>query len=202
MSDMTSRRLFLRDCALLGAGVGLGTFGPRFWQRPAANHAMANDATPPFSFEQRLIDLKIELPPPSKPVAIYVPAVVTGNLLYTAGHIPWLADGTLQQGRVGTDLTVEQGAESARLVGLHLLRTVRQSLGSLDRVVRLVKVLGIVNCSPEFTQQPKVINGFSELMVQVFGDQAGKGARSAIGAGSLPSNVPVEIEAIFEVRPA
>lgn len=201
MSDMTSRRSFLRDCTLLGAGVTAGVFGPRFWNREAVNHAVANEAVPPYSFEKRIIDLKIELPAPSKPVAVYVPAVVTGSLLYTAGHIPWLADGTLQQGRVGTDLTLEQGAEAARLVGLHILTTVRQTLGSLDRVVRLVKVLGVVNCPPEFTQQPKVINGFSELMVQVFGEHAGKGGRSAIGAGSLPSNVPVEIEAIFEVRP-
>ena len=202
MSSSTNRRSFLRGCVLIGSGTCIGTFAPniilRNWNSPATADEKAGRVNP----EQRLKELQIELPLPAKPVAIYVPAVVTGNLLYTAGHIPWLADGKLQQGRVGAELTLEQGAESARLVGLHLLTTLRQTLGSLDRVVRLVKVLGMVNCVPDFTQQPKVINGFSELMVQVFGDIAGKGARSAIGVSSLPSNVPVEIEAIFEVRNA
>lgn len=196
-----SRRAFLRNCAVFGAGLGAGIVVPK-WRdavRPAT--ALAADARS-GRFEQRIKDLKLELPPPSKPVAVYVPAVVTGNLLYTAGHIPWLAEGKLQQGRVGGDLTLEQGAEAARLVGLHILTTVRETLGSLDRVVRLVKTLGMVNCTSEFTQQPKVINGFSELMVQVFGEEAGKGGRSAVGVNVLPSNVPVEIEAIFEIRPA
>ncbi len=196
-----SRRAFLRNCAVFGAGLGAGIVVPK-WRdavRPAA--AFAADAQP-GRFEQRIKELKLELPPPSKPVAVYVPAVITGNLLYTAGHIPWLGEGKLQQGRVGSDLTLEQGAEAARLVGLHILTTVRETLGSLDRVVRLVKTLGMVNCTSEFTQQPKVINGFSELMVQVFGEEAGKGGRSAVGVNVLPSNVPVEIEAIFEIRPA
>jgi enamine deaminase RidA (YjgF/YER057c/UK114 family) len=199
MPFSSDRRSFLRDCALIGAGVGAGSVFPRFLSRDVVASAVAQDSK--TTYEQRLQDLKIELPAPSKPVAVYVPAVITGNLLYTAGHIPFLADGTLQQGRVGADLTLEQGAEAARLVGLHILSTVRNTLGSLNRVVRLVKTLGMVNCTPDFTQQPKVINGFSELMVQVFGEQAGKGGRSAIGVNVLPSNVPVEIEAIFEVRP-
>lgn len=202
MSLVGNRRSFLRDCAMIGSGIGAGLLVPRLMQFNPGQLAIADDDSKRPSFERRLTELKIELPPPSKPVATYIPAVITGNLLYTAGHIPWLPDGTLQQGRVGAELTLEQGAEAARLVGLHLLTTVRQTLGSLDRVVRLVKVLGIVNCPSDFTQQPKVINGFSELMVQVFGEQAGKGGRSAIGAGSLPSNVPVEIEAIFEIRAA
>ncbi|WP_010584525.1 RidA family protein [Schlesneria paludicola] len=198
--NIVNRRSFFRDCALVGTSVGVGSLLPHLFHRQFESSAVA-DETPHPSFEQRLKELKIELPPPSKPVAIYAPAIVTGNLLFTAGHIPWLPDGKLQQGRVGADLTLEQGADAARLVGLHLLTTLQQTLGSLDRVVRLVKALGIVNCTSDFTQQPKVINGFSELMVQVFGEVAGKGGRSAIGAGSLPSNVPVEIEAIFEVRP-
>ena len=98
------------------------------------------------------------------------------------------------------DLTLEQGKEAARIVGLNVLSSVRNTLGSLDKVVRLVKVLGMVNCTPDFTQQPQVINGFSELMVQVFGEKAGKGARSAVGMNALPNNIAVEIEAIFEVR--
>lgn len=201
MTAPTDRRSFLRDCALLGTGIGTGVFAPRVLSQWISS-TVADDKAPGASFEQRLRDLKLELPPPSKPVAVYVPAVVTGNLLYTAGHIPWIAEGNLQQGRVGADLTLEQGVEAARLVGLHILSTVRQTLGSLDRVVRLVKTLGMVNCTADFTQQPKVINGFSELMVQVFGEEAGKGGRSAVGVNVLPSNVPVEIEAIFEVRTA
>lgn len=199
-SNLVNRRSFLRDCALVGTSVGVGSLLPHILHQNLQYSAVADETSRP-SYEQRLKELSIELPAPSKPVAVYSPAIVTGNLLYTAGHIPWLADGKLQQGRVGTDLTVEQGAEAARLVGLHVLTTLKQTLGSLDRVVRLVKTLGIVNCPPDFTQQPKVINGFSELMVQVFGEVAGKGARSAIGGGSLPSNVPVEVEAIFEIRP-
>ena len=104
------------------------------------------------------------------------------------------------QGKVGSDLSLEQGYAAARVVGLNVLSTVRSTLGSLDKVVRLVKVLGMVNCTSEFAQQPQVINGFSELVVEVFGEQSGKGARSAVGMGSLPSNIPVEIEAIFQVR--
>lgn len=202
MSSNTNRRAFLRDCILVGSGAAAGTWGPRLFHSPLDRTATAEDQAGRISFEQRLKDLKIELPPPAKPVAVYVPAVISGNLLYTAGHIPWLPDGTLRQGRVGADLTVEQGAEAARLVGLHILTTVRQTLKSLDRVARLVKTLGMVNCTDDFTQQPKVINGFSELMVQMFGDEAGKGGRSAIGVNTLPSNVPVEVEAIFEIHPA
>ena len=201
MTHDANRRSFLRDCLLMGAGVGAGTLAPKPWTFHHDQRAFAEEK-PKVSFEQRLKDLNIELPPPAKPVAVYVPAVITGNLLYTAGHIPWLQDGKLMQGRVGADLTLEQGAEAARLVGLHILTTVRQTLTSLDRVARLVKVLGMVNCTDDFTQQPKVINGFSELMVQVFGEHVGKGGRSAIGVNTLPSNVPVEVEAIFEILPA
>lgn len=203
MSQPLPRRTFLRGCLLTGAGVCVGSVvsGLRLPQAPAG--FAENDSHPHAphpTFEQRVKDLKLELPPASKPVATYVPAVISGNLLYTAGHIPWLGDGKPLPGRVGADLTLEQGAAAARSVGLSILTTVRQTLGTLDRVVRLVKVLGMVNCTPDFTQQPKVINGFSELMVQIFGDVSGKGARSAIGVSALPFNVPVEIEAIFEVR--
>lgn len=202
MPQFQNRRSFLRAGMPLIAGIGAGALAPWMWHRRWETAAAANDQVDKNDVEQRIKDLGLELPPPAKPVAVYVPAVITGNLLYTAGHIPWLADGKMQVGRVGSDLTVEQGAAAARLVGLQILTTLRQALGNLDRVSRLVKVLGMVNCTPDFTQQPKVINGFSELMVQVFGEQAGKGARSAVGMGSLPGNTPVEIEAIFEIRPS
>ncbi|MES2794275.1 MAG: RidA family protein [Planctomycetota bacterium] len=202
MPQFQNRRSFLRTGMPLIAGIGAGALAPWIWLRHWETVATANVQVDKNNVEQRIKDLGLELPPPAKPVAVYVPAVITGNLLYTAGHIPWLADGKMQVGRVGSDLTVEQGAAAARLVGLQILTTLRQALGNLDRVSRLVKVLGMVNCTPDFTQQPKVINGFSELMVQVFGEQAGKGARSAVGMGSLPGNTPVEIEAIFEIRPS
>lgn len=149
--------------------------------------------------EARLAELNLTLPPPPKPVATYLTAVLHGDLLYVSGHGPLRPDGTLHTGKVGGDLDIAGGKAAARQVGLAILATVRDQLGSLDDVVRLVKVLGLVNCTPDFTQQPMVINGFSDLMVEVFGD-AGKGARSAVGAPALPGNIAVEIEAIFQVR--
>jgi len=157
-------------------------------------------ATADDGAEARLKKLGIELPPAPKPVAVYFPAVVSGGMLYASGHGPRTAGGKLVTGRVGSDLTLAEGKAAARLVGLQMLATIRHTLGSLDRVVRLVKTLGMVNSTPDFTRQPQVINGFSELMTDVFGPTMGKGARSAVGMGSLPSNIPVEIEAIFEVR--
>lgn len=145
--------------------------------------------------EQRLRELGLELPPAPEPVAVYVTWVRTGDLLFTSGHGPDTA-----RGKVGADLTLEEGHAAARDTGLRILSTVRNALGSLDRVSRLVKVTGMVNCTTDFTRQPEVVNGFSELMVEVFGDEAGKGARSAVGMGSLPSDIPVEIEAVFEVQ--
>jgi enamine deaminase RidA (YjgF/YER057c/UK114 family) len=149
--------------------------------------------------EQRLEELNIQLPDAPQPVAIYRPAVQVGNLLFVSGHGPNRADGTQITGKVGVELTAEEGKEAARVTGLCILSTVRNTLGSLDRVVRVVKVLGMVNATPDFGEQPQVINGFSELMMEVFGDP-GKGARSAVGMGSLPGNIPVEVEAIFEVE--
>lgn len=149
--------------------------------------------------EQRLEELNIQLPDAPQPVAIYRPAVQVGNLLFVSGHGPNRADGTQITGKVGVELTAEEAKEAARVTGLCILSTVRNTLGSLDRVVRVVKVLGMVNATPDFGEQPQVINGFSELMMEVFGDP-GKGARSAVGMGSLPGNIPVEVEAIFEVE--
>ena len=149
--------------------------------------------------EARLAELKLELPPAPKPVATYVTAVRQGVLIYVSGHGPIRSDGTLHVGKLGADLDVAAGQAAARQTGLAILSTLRGQLGSLDKVVKLVKVLGMVSCTHEFADHPKVINGFSDLMVEVFGD-AGKGARSAVGMGSLPGGIAVEIEAIFEVK--
>ena len=149
--------------------------------------------------EARIKELKLELPPAPKPVATYIPAVQIGNLLYVSGHGPLKSDGTMIAGRVGADMTLEQGKAAARQVGLAILSTMRNTLGSLDRVLRLIKVLGMVNAAADFKEHPQVVNGFSDLMVEVFGE-SGKGARSAVGMGSLPGNIAVEVEAIFEVH--
>ena len=153
----------------------------------------------PSTPERRLQELHITLPPAPKPVAKYKTAVVAGNMLYVSGHGPLKADGKMITGRVGADLTAEQGKEAARAVGLAILATVRNTLGTLDKVKRLIKTLGMVNCTADFKDQPLVINGFSELMADIFGEDAGVGARSAVGMGSLPMNIPVEIECIYEV---
>ena len=154
----------------------------------------------PSKPETRIQELHITLPTPPKPVAKYKTAVLVGNMLYVSGHGPAkLSDKTPMAGRVGADLSTEQGKDSARAVGVNILATVRATLGSLDKVKRLVKTLGMVNCTPDYKDQPQVINGFSELMAEVFGEDAGVGARSAVGMGSLPSNIAVEVECIFEV---
>jgi len=152
-----------------------------------------------MSAEKKLKELGIELGPVTSPMANYVNAVRTGNLLFLAGKGPLPGpDGKRVLGKVGRDLTLEQAYEQARSVGLALLAVMRDELGSLDKVKRVVKVLGMVNAVPEFGDQPKVINGCSDLFVQVFGER-GKHARSAVGMGSLPSGIPVEIECIVEV---
>ncbi len=150
--------------------------------------------------EARLQELQLSLPPAPKPVAKYRPAVQAGNILYVSGHGPLQNDGTLMTGRVGSELNLEQGKQAARQVGLAILSTLRNTLGSLDKVKRVIKSLGMVNAAPDFKDHPQVINGFSELMAEVFGEDAGVGARSAVGMGTLPSNIPVEIECIFDVE--
>jgi enamine deaminase RidA (YjgF/YER057c/UK114 family) len=150
--------------------------------------------------EKRIQELHLTLPTAPKPVAVYKTAVLAGNILYVSGHGPAkITDKTPVAGKVGSDLTTEQGKESAKAVGLNILSTVKATLGSLDKVKRLIKTLGMVNCAPDYKDQPQVINGFSELMSEVFGKENGVGARSAVGMGSLPGNIPVEIECIFEV---
>src|SRR6185503_2539736 len=152
-----------------------------------------------MTHEARLAELKLELPPAPKPVAVYKPLVVAGNLAYVSGHGPLRADKTLITGRVGAEVDLDFGKAAARQTGLAILATLRTHLGSLDRVKRVVKVLGMVNCTPEFHDHPAVINGCSELFRDVFGEENGVGARSAVGMGSLPGNISVEIEAIFEL---
>jgi len=147
--------------------------------------------------EENLKQKNITLPAPRTPVANYVPAVRVGNLLFVSGTGP---SRSTPRGKVGSDLTLEQGYQAARSSGLNILATIRATLGSLDRVKRVVKVLGMVNSAPGFTDQPKVINGFSDLMVEVFGETNGKHARAAVGMAELPSNIPVEIEVILEVE--
>ncbi len=152
-----------------------------------------------MSVESRIQELKLELPPVPKPAGVYKPVVIVGNLAYVSGHGPLKSDGKLILGRVGQDLDLDAGKAAARQVGLAMLATLRKELGSLDRIARLVKTLGLVQCTPEFVQQPGVINGFSELMADVFGADLGVAARSAVGASALPGGMAVEVEAIFEL---
>src|SRR6266581_5749156 len=150
--------------------------------------------------EKRVIELKLELPPAPKPIAVYRTVVVTGNVAYVSGHGPLKSDGTLISGRVGADLDLAAGKAAARQTGLAILATLRAHLGGLDRVSRLLKMLGMVNATPDFRDHPAVVNGCSELFAEVFGPENGIGARSAVGMASLPGNIAVEIEAIFEIE--
>jgi enamine deaminase RidA (YjgF/YER057c/UK114 family) len=152
-----------------------------------------------MQIEARLKELGIELPPAVTPVANYVPAVRTGNLVFLSGHGPIKEDGSLITGKVGVDLTVEQGYQAARRIAIGLLGSLKAAIGDLDKVRQVVKLLGLVNCGPDFTDQPKVINGASDFLVEVFGEK-GKHARSAVGTNALPINIAVEIEMIVEVE--
>ena len=153
-----------------------------------------------MSAEARVAELKLELPPAPKAMGLYRPLIMVDNLAYLSGHGPLLPDGSLICGRVGGGLDQDAGYLAARQTGLAVLATLRAHCGTLDRVRRLVKTFGLVNCTPEFTNQPAVINGFSELMRDVFGEDEGVGARSAIGTNVLPGNIPIEIEVIVELE--
>ena len=152
-----------------------------------------------MSADKKIQELGIELPPAPAPMGVYKPIVISGNYAYLSGHGPVQNDGTLMIGRVGDDLNLDAGYQSARQVGLTMLSTIKANLGSLDRVQRVIKLLGMVNCTSDFLDHPKVINGCSELFGQIWGEENGVGARSAVGMGSLPGNIPSEIEAIFEI---
>lgn len=153
-----------------------------------------------MSAEEKLKSLGLELPPPPKPAGVYQPVVIVGNMAYVSGHGPLRADGTMITGRVGADLDQQAGYQAARQTGLAILASLRSALGNLDRVRRVVKTLGMVNAAPDFQQHPAVINGFSELFAEVFGKEHGVGARSAVGMGSLPGNIAVEVEVIVELK--
>ncbi len=152
-----------------------------------------------MSAEERFQALKLELPPAPKAVGLYRPVIESGGLLYLSGHGPLRPDGTLIKGRVGDDLDVAAGFQAARQTGLAMIATLRKHCGTLDRIARLVKTFGLVQATPAFTDHPAVINGFSELMRDVFGEEQGIAARSAVGAASLPAGMAVEVEAIFEL---
>ena len=151
-----------------------------------------------MGIEERLKQMGLELPSSAKPMANYVPAVRTGNLVFLSGHGPLEKD-RLVTGKVGSDLTVEQGYQAARLTAIGLLGSLKALIGDLERVRRIVKLLGMVNCDPTFMEQPQVVNGASDLLVEVFGDR-GRHARSAVGMNALPVNIAVEIEMIVEVE--
>lgn len=153
-----------------------------------------------MSAEARIEELGLKLPPPPPPGGVYQPVVIVNNVAYVSGHGPLLDDGkTYITGRVGEDLDLAAGQAAARQTGLALLSTMHAQLGSLNRVKRVIKTLALVNSSNDFTEQPKVVNGYSELMRDVFGDEAGVGARSAMATNVLPGNIPVEIEVIVEL---
>lgn len=152
-----------------------------------------------IDFDRKLKELKVELISPTKPIANYVKAVRTGNLIFLAGHGPTRADGSNITGKVGKELTLEQGAEAARVTAISLLSTLKNEIGDFNKVKRIVKLNGWVNCNADFADQPKVINACSDLLVAIFGEK-GKHARAALGANALPMNIAVEIEMIVEVE--
>ena len=163
--------------------------------KPAPPEALAAKTA-----EEQLKVLGLQLPPAPQPVAVYKTAVVIGKLLYASGHGPLQPDGTFIKGKVGLELDVAAGKAAARQTGLAILATLRGVVGTLDRVERVVKVFGLVNCTSEFQDHPQVINGCSELFAQIWGKENGIGTRSAVGTNSLPSNIAVEIEAIFALK--
>ena len=152
-----------------------------------------------LSADERFQQLGLTLPPAPKPLGVYKPFLVVDKFVYVSGHGTVKEDGSLIIGRIGKDLTMEDGKLAARQVGLAILATLKQNLGSLNKISRVIKVLGMVNCVPEFERHPFIINGCSELFAQVWGEDNGIGVRSAVGMGSLPDNIPVEIEAMFEL---
>lgn len=150
--------------------------------------------------EENFAQLGLQLPPAPKPLGVYKPLLVDGRHCFVSGHGTVQTDGTLIIGRIGDGMTKEEGKLAARQVGLAILATLKANLGSLNKIKRVIKVLGMVNCTPDFEKHPFVINGCSELFAQVWGTDNGIGVRSAVGMGSLPDNIPVEIEALFELE--
>ena len=153
-----------------------------------------------YDADKQFEETGLILPPVPEPKGLYKPCLIDGKYLYLSGHGPLQSDNTLITGRIGKELTKEEGKLAARQVGLTMLATIRKNLGSLNRIKRVIKILGMVNCVPEFEQHPYIINGCSELFADVWGLDNGVGVRSAVGFGSLPDNIPVEIEAVFELH--
>jgi enamine deaminase RidA (YjgF/YER057c/UK114 family) len=154
-----------------------------------------------MSIAERLTELGLQLPPVPKPIGNYVAGVQVGNLLFMSGIGPRLPEGGVITGKLGADMTVEQGYDAALVVGLNMLANIESVIGSLDRIERVVKVLGMVNCTPDFNDMPKVINGFSDLFVELLGPERGRGARSAVGMVSLPNQIAVEVEMVLQIAP-
>ncbi len=150
--------------------------------------------------DKKLQELGLVLPPPPKPLGVYRPFLKVNHLIYVSGHGPLVSEGKFIQGIVETDMTVDEAKSAARLTGLAILATLIANLGSLNKIKRVVKVFGMVNCPPAFEKHPYVVNGCSELLAEVFGEKRGIGVRSAVGMGSLPDNIPVEIEAVFQLK--
>ena len=149
--------------------------------------------------DERFAALNLELPPAPTPLGVYKPFLIDGNHCYVSGHGPLLSDKTLIKGRVGADMNIEEAKQAAQQVGLAILSTLKQNLGSFNKIKKVIKVLGMVNCTSDFERHPFVINGCSELFAKVWGEDNGVGVRSAVGMGSLPDNIPVEIEVLFEL---
>jgi len=188
---------------LIVVGAGIWKFSDTFARIDSERAAAAQPAEAQGAVvdpEAKLKELGITLPTPTAPIANYVNAVQTGNLLFLAGKGPLQQDGKDVVGRLGKDMTIEQGYQAARSTAIAHLAVLKKELGDLNRVVRIVKVLGMVNSDPAFTQQPAVVNGYSDLMVAVFGEK-GKHARSAVGMATLPGGIPVEVEVVVEIGP-
>lgn len=152
-----------------------------------------------MSATEKFKALGLSLPPAPTPLGVYKPCLVDGKYLYLSGHGPVQDDKSLIIGRIGSEMDIEQGKLAARQVGLTMLSTIVANIGSLDKIKRVIKVLGMVNCTPDFGRHPYVINGCSELFAKIWGEENGIGVRSAVGMGSLPDNIPVEVEALFEL---
>lgn len=193
MNNPKSVSAYLRICCWFGLGILTGLGLSKTWWGDVAAGAQERAAG---SAEERVRELKINLPAVSKPTNTLVNAVRVGNMLYVSGTGP----GKGVVGRLGETYDVKQGRAAARQVGVQILAVVKAEVGSLDKVQRVVKTLGMVNAAPDFKEHPQVINGFSDLMVEVFGADSGKGTRSAVGMSSLPGGIPVEIECIFQLK--
>ena len=149
--------------------------------------------------DKMITELNLEIPPAPKAAGLYKPVLMLGDLIYFSGHLPILFDGSMITGRIGTEITIEEGVAAARHTGLSILSSVKEKLGSLNEISRLVKLLGMVNATPDFSEHPKVINGCSELFQEIWGEDFGVGIRSAFGVSGLPGNASVEIEGIFQL---